>query len=146
MNDAHLHLLVNHFPIIGSIFGLGILITGIALKNKTVKHVAFVLFGIVAVFTFVSMQTGEGAEEIVEEMKISHDLLHEHEELAEKFAVISYLTGASALFALILSLKNNKKTKFLNWLTLLLAIASVVFGKYTGTSGGEIMHTEIREQ
>jgi hypothetical protein len=23
MNDAHLHLVVNHFPIIGTIFGLG---------------------------------------------------------------------------------------------------------------------------
>jgi hypothetical protein len=31
MNDAHLHLLVNHFPIIGTIFGLGILITGMLL-------------------------------------------------------------------------------------------------------------------
>lgn len=146
MNDAHLHLLVNHFPIIGSIFGLGILITGNLMKNRTIKHVSYVLFGIVAVFTFVSMQTGEGAEEIVEEINTSHNLIHEHEELAEKFAIISYLTGLSAVFALILSLKNNKKTKFLNLLTLLLAIASVAFGKFTGTSGGEIMHTEIRGQ
>ena len=34
MNDAHLHLVVNHFPIIGTILGLGILIAGIVLKNK----------------------------------------------------------------------------------------------------------------
>jgi len=37
MNDAHLHMVVNHFPIIGIIFGLGILISGIALKNDVVK-------------------------------------------------------------------------------------------------------------
>ena len=50
MNDAHLHMVVNHFPIIGTIFGLGILITGIVLKNKTVKTVAYVLFIIAALF------------------------------------------------------------------------------------------------
>ena len=37
MNDAHLHLLVNHFPIIGTVFGLGVLISGILLKNNSVK-------------------------------------------------------------------------------------------------------------
>ena len=38
MNDAHLHMVVNHFPIIGTIFGLGILITGIVLKIKQLKQ------------------------------------------------------------------------------------------------------------
>ena len=37
MNDAHLHMVVNHFPIIGTIFGLGILITGIVMKNNIIK-------------------------------------------------------------------------------------------------------------
>jgi hypothetical protein len=36
MTDAHLHLVVNHFPIIGTIFGFGILLAGIVLKNNTV--------------------------------------------------------------------------------------------------------------
>ena len=34
MNDAHLHMVVNHFPIIGIIFGLGILIIGFFLNNN----------------------------------------------------------------------------------------------------------------
>jgi hypothetical protein len=37
MNDAHLHLVVNHFPIIGTILGLGTLVAGILLKNNSVK-------------------------------------------------------------------------------------------------------------
>lgn len=44
MNDAHVHMVVNHFPIIGTIFGLGILITGIVMKNNVIKNVAYVLF------------------------------------------------------------------------------------------------------
>jgi uncharacterized membrane protein len=65
MNDAHLHMVVNHFPIIGTIFGLGILIAGILLKNNAVKNTAYVLLIIAAVFGFASMSTGEGAEELV---------------------------------------------------------------------------------
>ena len=38
MNDAHLHMVVNHFPIIGTIFGLGILITGIVMKKNVIKN------------------------------------------------------------------------------------------------------------
>ena len=94
MNDAHLHMVVNHFPIIGSIFGLGILIISIILKNKTVQNVSYGLFIISAVFGAVSMATGEGAEEIVENLpNITHQIVHEHEEMAEKlgrWSIINY--------------------------------------------------------
>jgi uncharacterized membrane protein len=54
MNDAHYHLVVNHFPIIGTILGLGILIAGIVFKNATVKNVSYVLFVIAALFAAFS--------------------------------------------------------------------------------------------
>jgi uncharacterized membrane protein len=145
MNDAHLHMVFNHFPIIGTIFGLGILITGLLLKNKAIQHTAFVLFAVSAVFGLLTMQTGEGAEEIVEELNISHDIIHEHEELAEKFVILLYLTGAVALLALITSLKNHAKAKIFAYITLVLALGTAVLSKNVGTSGGEIRHTEIRE-
>ena len=68
MNEAHLHLVVNHFPIIGTILGLGILVVGLLLKNNSVKNTAFFLFIVAAIFAAVSMATGEGAEELVEDM------------------------------------------------------------------------------
>ena len=146
MNDAHLHMVVNHFPIIGTILGLGILIAGFFLKNNSVKNTAFVIFVGCAIFAFAAMYTGEGAEEIVEDMPtIGHQIIHEHEELAEKFALIMYVTGFFALIAIVTSLKNSKFGKISSILTLILAIVAVVLSKSVGTSGGEIRHTEIRE-
>lgn len=146
MNDAHLHMVVNHFPIIGTILGLGILIAGFFLKNNSVKNTAYVIFVGCAIFTFAAMYTGEGAEEIVEDMPtIGHQIIHEHEELAEKFALIMYVTGFFALIAIVTSLKNSKFGKISSILTLILAIVAVVLSKSVGTSGGEIRHTEIRE-
>ncbi len=145
MNDAHLHMLVNHFPIIGTIFGLGILIAGIVLKNNAVKNTAFVLLIVSAVFGFASMSTGEGAEELVEDMpSVGKKIIHEHEELAEKFILVLYITGAFALLSLIATAKHHSKAKLFTWITLLLSLVTVVLVKEVGTSGGEIRHTEIR--
>ncbi|NHN25869.1 hypothetical protein FIA58_009300 [Flavobacterium jejuense] len=146
MNDAHLHMVINHFPIIGLIFGTGILLVGIVLKNKSVQNTAFLLLAIAAIFGFASMATGEGAEEMVEDLpNIGHKIIHEHEELAEKFVLFLYATGLLGLISFYLNLKNNSKVKFVMYATLGVAILTCVFAKSVGTSGGEIRHTEIRE-
>jgi uncharacterized membrane protein len=146
MNDAHLHMVVNHFPIIGSIFGLGILLTGIILKNNSVKNTAYVLFIVAAVFAAFSMGTGEGAEEMVEDMpNVGKEIIHEHEEIAEKLALLLYLLAAVSLTGLILNLKNHSKAKLISFIALIVAIGAVYISTLVGTSGGEIRHTEIRE-
>lgn len=145
MNDAHYHLLVNHFPIIGVILGLGILVFGLVLKNNIVKNVAYCLFVVAAVFAAVSMATGEGAEEAVENMpNIGKHIIHEHEEMAEKLAVVLYVLGVVSLLGLYTNFKNHSKAKLVSLLVLVLALVAVFLGKQTGTSGGEIRHTEIR--
>ena len=145
MNDAHLHLLVNHFPIIGTIFGLGILVSGMLLKNNSVKNTAYILFIVAAVFSAFSMGTGEGAEELVEDLpNIGKQIIHEHEEIAEKFAIIMYATGLLGLLSLYTSIKNHKLAKTISFITLILALFAAFFAKSVGTTGGEIRHTEIR--
>ena len=107
MNDAHWHLVVNHFPIIGTILALAILITGLFLKNNSVKNTAYVLFIVAAIFAVFSMQTGEGAEEMVEDFPgIGKAIIHEHEELAEKLALVLYAMGGLSLLALFLNFIN----------------------------------------
>jgi uncharacterized membrane protein len=137
MNDAHLHLVVNHFPIIGSIFGLGTLVAGIVLKNNTVKNTAYCLFVVSAIFAAFSMATGEGAEEMVEDMpNIGKQIIHEHEEIAENLALIG---------GIFLNIKNHAKAKVISYVALVIGIGAVYVATLVGTSGGNIRHTEIRE-
>lgn len=145
MNEAHLHLVVNHFPIIGTILGLGILVVGLSLKNNSVKNTAFFLFIVAAIFAAVSMGTGEGAEELVEDMpSIGHDIIHEHEEMAEKLAIALYVLAATSLLALYLYYKKSVKSTLIAYVALVIAAVAVYLGQQTGTTGGEIRHTEIR--
>jgi uncharacterized membrane protein len=146
MTDAHYHLVVNHFPIIGTIFGLGILTVGMFLKQNTVKNVSYVLFIVSAVFAAFSMGTGEGAEEMVEEMpNIGKHIIHEHEEIAEKLALVLYLLGVVSLLGLYTNSKNHSKAKLISFLALTVALVAVFLAQQVGTTGGEIRHTEIRK-
>lgn len=145
MNDAHLHLAFNHFPIIGTVFGFGILVFGLVLKNKSVQHTAFILLAITAVLGLITIRTGEGAEEIMEGLGGDHHLIHEHEEISEKFTILLYLTGAVAILSLITSIKNHAKAKLFAWVTLFLSFGCLLLAKPVATSGGEIRHTEIRD-
>ncbi|WP_353076501.1 hypothetical protein [Flavobacterium sp.] len=145
MNDAHVHMVVNHFPIIGTIFGLGILITGIVMKNNVVKNVAYVLFCISAIFGFASMFTGEGAEEIAENLpSVTDQIIHEHEEMAEKLALVLYVLAGISLVGLYLNFKKHTKANLVSYFAFVIALVAVFLGKQTGTTGGEVRHTEIR--
>lgn len=145
MNDAHLHMVVNHFPIIGTVFGLGILIAGIFLRHNVIKNVAYILFVVVAIFGAVSMATGEGAEEIAEKLPaVTDQIIHEHEEMAEKLALVLYALGIVSAIGLFLNYKKYAKANLVAYLALLIAVVGVFLAKQTGTTGGEIRHTEIR--
>jgi len=147
MNDAHLHLVVNHFPIIVTFLGLAILIVGMFLKNNAVKNTAYVLFVVAALSALASMATGEGAEEMVEDMpNIGKKIIHEHEELAEKLALVLYATGLFSLLSLYTSIKKHKFAKTVSYITLVLSMTASFLAVGVGNSGGEIRHTEIRAE
>jgi hypothetical protein len=92
------------------------------------------------------MYSGEGAEELVEDMPtVGHQIIHEHEELAEKFVLVLYATGLFSILAFVTSLKNSKFAKLLSLITLLFSIVTTILSVNVGLSGGEVRHTEIRE-
>ncbi|WP_445710824.1 hypothetical protein [Flavobacterium sp.] len=145
MNKAHLHMVFNHFPIIGLFFGLGILIFGIAKKETILVNTAYVIFIICMIMGKATMMTGDGAEEIVEELGISHSIIHEHEEIAEGFMKVLYGLGLFSIVGYILNKRKHVKANYISYLVLLLALFAAFLSKGVGTSGGEICHTEIRE-
>jgi uncharacterized membrane protein len=147
MNGAHLHLVVNHLPIIFPIVGVIIMITGLISKSEAVKRTAFMIFIFGAFASITAMNTGEGAEEVVEKIKgVTENYIESHEETAETFAVLAYILGGISLIGLWASFKQKSFSSLLSIGTLIFAFAVVFFGKQTGTTGGEIRHSEIRNE
>jgi uncharacterized membrane protein len=147
MNEAHFHLVVNHLPIIFPIVGVIVMITGFISKSEAVKRTAFMIFIFGALASIAAMATGEGAEEIVEKINgVSESYIKTHEEIAETFAVLSYILGGISLLGLWASFKQKSFSSIIAVVTLVFAFVVLFFGKQTGTTGGEIRHTEIRSE
>ena len=145
MNGAHWHLVVNHLPIIFPIVGVIVMITGLISKSEAVKRTAFMIFIFGALASLIAMNTGEGAEELVENINgITEYDIESHEEAAELFAMLSYILGGISLLGLWASFKQKTFSSLISIGTLVFAFVLLFFAKQTGTTGGEIRHTEIR--
>jgi uncharacterized membrane protein len=136
---------VNHLPIVGTIIGTLVLISGFLLKKEQVKLTALGIYIFSAITGIISNATGEGAEEIIEHIQgISESRIHIHEEMAETFLSIIIALGILSVVTFFLSIKKSKYRVYGFFFVLLVAIAASISGKYVGTSEGEIRHTEIR--
>jgi uncharacterized membrane protein len=145
MNGAHWHLVVNHLPIIFPLVGAIIMVIGLVSKSEAVKRTSYFIFILGALASVAAMTTGEGAEEVVENIAgITENYIKTHEETAETFALLSYVLGGISLGGLWASFKQKKFSSILTLSTLALSFVVLFFAKQTGTTGGEIRHTEIR--
>lgn len=145
MNEAHLHLAINHFPIILPLVGLLLFLAGGVLKSSILKQTAYVFYILAALFAVAAYSSGEAAEHFIEDLPgIEEKYMEIHEETAETFAQIMYLLGGISLLGLWACIKRKPFAKWIGYLTIILTIVALFYAKETGTTGGEIMHGEIR--
>ncbi|MGN6540494.1 MAG: hypothetical protein ACTHKY_06750 [Ginsengibacter sp.] len=143
MNPTHIHLLLNHFPIIGTLIGSAILLYSIIKKQNTGKITGAFIIVVMAIIAIPVMLTGEPAEESIKYLSaISKSLIHEHEEAAEKAFWLMEITGLFSLLAIVLyKIKSSFASKtFL----VSLAFSAITFlaMAWTGNLGGKIRHPE----
>ncbi len=145
MNDAHLHLIVNHVPILGTLFALVLGAYGAVRRQPTVVRAAFLALIVCGVGAFVAKETGEDAEEVVEEIAgVNRRAIHEHEEAADLATWASLVLAVGALGVLVWRRREPEIGPIPIGIVLL--GAAIVFGLMVrvGNLGGEIRHTEIR--
>ena len=143
MNPAHLHLIVNHIPIFTTVIGIFILIWGMYKSNSSIRNIAFVLFIFGAMGSYVAIETGESAEDVVEEVAaVSHDAIHDHEEAAELSLWFAIAMGLLSIGALAAKQLNIRFETGLHIVILVTALITAGILMYVAYEGGKIMHQE----
>ena len=146
MNQAHIHLIVNHVPIVGSLFALILLAAGLLRKNDTLTQAGLVAVLAAGLLCLPAQLTGEGAAKIVQDMpRVSRALIQDHEAAAELGFWVLESAAALALFSLLLLKSASPKARLLALLTLVAAVLSFGLLARAGYLGGQIRHTEIRD-
>jgi multidrug transporter EmrE-like cation transporter len=146
MNQAHIHLLVNHVPILGSLFAAVLLGVGLLRQNGSLTKAGLVAVLAAGILCLPAQLTGEGAAAIVQNMpRVSRALIHNHAEAAELGFWVLEGAATLALLSLLMLKHQSPKARLLALLTLVAAIVSFGLLARAGNLGGQIRHTEIRE-
>jgi hypothetical protein len=146
MNLAHLHLLLNHFPIIGTLVALGLLISSFVGRNDDLKRSSLIIFAAISLITLPTFFSGIGAQRAIrKDPGVSTALIDRHEGAAMLTVFFMLITGALALLELW---RRRRIATEKPWSGTLLAI--LIFSLLTaglmarvGTTGGDIRHPEI---
>lgn len=145
MDAVHLHLIVNHVPIIVTILSMILLTWAIISDKADYRNLAYIGFIIAAVFAVAAFQSGENAEDIVENLSwFDHDILENHEHAAETARWFVLILGVMGISGLTYFKDTQKKGfKIFLYATLILSIAVAAYLIYTGYLGGMIRHSEL---
>jgi uncharacterized membrane protein len=145
MDTAHLHLIITHLPIFGSLLGTLVLLYSLWTKSDDAKIVSFGLLVISSIGAGVAYLSGEGAEEKVEGLPgVLESIIEQHEDAAKTTLILMIALGVFSLISLFFTRVKHAFARTATYLTLVLALASFAMVARTGYLGGQIRHTEIR--
>jgi len=144
MNIVHLHLLLNHFPVIGAIIGSLLLAVALLRRSGELAKMSLAFLALVGAASVVVFLTGEPAQEALEKLPgFSERLVDRHEDMALVATIVTGTIGALALAAMILY-RRRTVPRWLSMFVLVCAVGSSAFMGYTAYLGGQIRHTELR--
>ena len=145
MDWVHLHLALNHVPVLGTIFVA--LLLGVALlrKSNELKRVSLVAFVALAVVSIPIKFTGDFAHEKLAKAEwLDQSRAVAHEQMADQATTGMFLLGLVAAFALWQGRGDRELRQVTLWVVLAFALATFALMVRTANSGGELRHEEIR--
>lgn len=144
MSQVHLHLLITHLPIFGSILGALVLIYALWSRSDHTKSAAYLLFIVSGIGAGVAYLTGEGAEDAVEDIAgVAETMIKQHEVFAMYSLVALIVLGVFSLVALFLTYHKSRYNRTVAIITLMVSLIGFSLVARTGYLGGQIRHTEI---
>jgi uncharacterized membrane protein len=146
-NSAHLHLILNHFPVIGTAFVVIVFGYGVFTNDDKIKKLGMFMLVLTGLITIPVFFTGDKAAGIIRGME---GVLEEHIEPHEEFAKISFIgmeiTAFVALLGYFLFRSSKNIPVWFGILLLLLMLSVNSMMIYTSHLGGRISHYELMNQ
>lgn len=147
MNPAHIHLMLNHFPVVGTFLCLILQIIATTLRSVELKKGTLYLLVATGAMAGLVYFTGEEAEaQLLNFPGILRAAVLSHDDAAFYAVVAAILCGLVALSGLTLF----RRTAFTcGWFwptSLILTVITAALMAWTANLGGHIRHPEIRNQ
>lgn len=145
MSWAHIHLALNHVPVIGLLIVLLLLGAATVRRSTELTRVSYALLVLLSATAVLVYLTGEPAEELVEHLPgFSEAIVEEHEEVALIATIGMVVLGVAALVGLVGFRAPRVIPGWYGRGVLFLALITGGVMVWTANLGGQIRHTEIR--
>jgi hypothetical protein len=143
-NLVHYHLLLNHFPTVGTLVALGLFIAALIGKREDLTKASLGIFLIISIITLPVYMSGKSAEKLVKDQAgVSTVTIEAHQDAAFFAFIMMQFTGAAAWLALWQYRRLSKPGPGV--LPAVLVLSLITFGVMARAAdmGGEIRHSEI---
>jgi hypothetical protein len=145
MSLVHLHLMINHLPVIIVPLAGALLAWGMYRDERVVSRAALVMLVFAAIMTVPVFLTGEPAEEGVEQLPgIVEAVIERHEDVAPLALAATGLVGVLALVGLLLSRNGRSAPRGLGYTVLAAVVIAIGALSATAYLGGMIRHSELQ--
>ena len=112
VNWAHVHLMINHFPVVGVLGAILLLLYALVRKSDEVMMVSLGAFVLIALVTIPVFFTGEGAEDVVKKLPgVTEQYIGRHEEMAEYSLTLMEILGMTCLVGLVFIRKSGHSSE-----------------------------------
>ncbi len=142
----YVHVALNHFPLTGLIVAALGLVIALICRNRAAIFLGLLLVALASLSVWPVFEYGEGGYDRV--LSMADDpgraFLKHHEELAERWVFLYYITAGLAGLSMVLGWKRPKTLAPLSILCVVLAAASLTAGFFIAKAGGEVRHREFR--
>jgi hypothetical protein len=149
MNLAHIHLLLNHWPVIGSFIGLALFLVALVANSDDLKQTSLAFFALLALLAIPTYMSGNVAHEVLKESAgLSEAAVGTHEGMALLALLFMGITGGVALAGLWQYSRMSRPVpgavaRWNSAAVLVLSIVTAGLMAITGNTGGAIRHPEI---
>jgi uncharacterized membrane protein len=149
LNLPHVHLLLNHWPIIGTYIALALFFISLVSRSDDLRQFSLALFSIIALIAIPAYLSGNAAYDTIKKLPgFNKSLADTHEGAALLAFMAMEITGVIALIGMFRYSRAKSKDVMPPgvWTTpgiLLFGVTTAVLMAIAGTTGGDIRHPEI---
>lgn len=143
MNWPHVHLVINHFPVILTVVAVGAVILGLIMRRTMIWIFAAVCLTLGGVSVGPVFISGKQASEVIEELpNPPREVIHEHEESSE--VALFVVLGAGVIGAIawwqLARAKAEPPRRWVRGAVTIAALAAAGTSGYAALQGGMIYH------
>jgi uncharacterized membrane protein len=142
MNPVHVHLMINHLPLYGTLFAALLLAYALLARKEEVRKAGLAILVLLAFASPAVYFSGEKGEDWAERAGLSEERIEAHEEAGKVAFALLLGNGALAAAALLMGAfpASARRRGAVSWIVALASLAVFAWSAWTATTGGRIRH------